>query len=60
MEKKKLITKKVLNRIDLIALVGILVGVVFIGQPLSKFIFVIAFPFILFFTVLHMVLDHFV
>jgi len=60
MESKKIFTKKLLNRIDLIALVGILVGVVFIGQPLSKFIFVIAFPVILFFTVFHMVLDHYI
>jgi hypothetical protein len=60
METKNKVMKRVLIRIDLIALVGILVGVVFIGQPLSKFIFVIAFPVILFFTVLHMVLDHFV
>ena len=60
MEKKKLFTKKLLNRIDLIALVGVLVGVVFIGQPLSKIIFVIAFPVILFFTVFHMVVDHFI
>jgi divalent metal cation (Fe/Co/Zn/Cd) transporter len=60
MESKKIFTKKLLNRIDLIALVGILVGVIFIGQPLSKFIFVIAFPVILFFTVFHMVLDHYI
>jgi divalent metal cation (Fe/Co/Zn/Cd) transporter len=60
MESKKIFTKKLLNRIDLIALVGIFVGVIFIGQPLSKFIFVIAFPVILFFTVFHMVLDHYI
>lgn len=60
MEKKKLFTKKLLTRIDIIALVGVLVGIVFIGQPLSKFIFIIAFPVILFFTVFHMVIDHFI
>jgi hypothetical protein len=60
MEKKKLFTKKLLNRVDLIALVGVLVGVVFIGQPLSKIVFVIAFPVILFFTALHMVVDHYI
>jgi len=60
MEKKKLFTKKFLNRMDLIALVGVLVGVVFIGQPLSKIIFVVAFPVILFFTALHMVVDHYI
>lgn len=57
---KKLLTKKLLNRLDLIALVGVLVGVVFIGQPLSKVVFVIAFPVILFFTAVHMVVDHFI
>jgi hypothetical protein len=60
MKRKKILTKKLLNKIDLIALAGILLGVVFIGQPLSKFIFVIAFPVILFFTVFHMVLDHYI
>lgn len=60
MKKKKLITKKFLNRLDIVALVGILVGIVFIGQPLSKFIFVIAFPTILIFTAIHMVVDHFI
>jgi divalent metal cation (Fe/Co/Zn/Cd) transporter len=60
MEKKKLFTKKLLNRVDLIALVGVLLGVVFIGQPLSKIVFVIAFPVILFFTALHMVVDHYI
>jgi hypothetical protein len=60
MEKKKFLTKKLLNRMDLIALVGVLVGVVFIGQPLSKIVFVIAFPVILFFTAVHMVVDHFI
>ena len=58
--EKKLFTKKFLNRLDLIALVCVLAGVVFIGQPLSKFVFVIAFPVILFFTALHMVVDHFI
>lgn len=60
MEKKKLFTKKFLNRLDIAALIGILVGIVFIGQPLSKFIFVIAFPVILIFTAIHMVVDHFI
>jgi hypothetical protein len=58
--KRKLFTKKVLNRLDIIALVGVLAGVVFIGQPLSKIVFVVAFPLILFFTALHMVVDHFI
>jgi hypothetical protein len=58
--KKKLFTKKLLNRLDIIALVGVLAGVVFIGQPLSKIVFVVAFPLILFFTALHMVVDHFI
>jgi divalent metal cation (Fe/Co/Zn/Cd) transporter len=58
--EKKLFTKKLLNRLDLVALVGVLVGIVFIGQPLSKVIFVIAFPLILFFTALHMVVDHYI
>ena len=60
MKRKKILTKKLLNRIDLIALAGILLGVVFIGQPLSKFVFVIAFPVILFCTAFHMVLDHYI
>jgi hypothetical protein len=58
--KKKFFSKSLLNRLDIIALVGVLIGVVFIGQPLSKIVFVVAFPLILFFTALHMVVDHFI
>jgi hypothetical protein len=60
MEKKKFLTKKMLNKLDVIALIGVLLGIVFIGQPLSKIIFVVAFPVILFFTALHMVVDHYI
>jgi hypothetical protein len=60
MEKKKFFTKKMLNKLDVIALIGVLLGIVFIGQPLSKIIFVVAFPVILFFTALHMVVDHYI
>jgi hypothetical protein len=49
-----------LNKLDVIALIGVLLGIVFIGQPLSKIIFVVAFPVILFFTALHMVVDHYI
>ena len=60
MEKKKFFTKKMLNKLDVIALIGVLLGIVLIGQPLSKIIFVVAFPVILFFTALHMVVDHYI
>jgi hypothetical protein len=52
--------KKLLGRIDIFALIGVLLGVVLLGQPFSKFIFIIGFPLILFCTVVHMVLDHYV
>ncbi len=50
--------KKLLEKIDLYALIGVLVGVVLLGQPFSKFLFILAFPLILVCTVAHMVLDH--
>jgi uncharacterized membrane protein YfcA len=50
--------KKLLEKIDLYALIGVLVGVVLLGQPFSKTLFIIAFPLILICTVIHMVLDH--
>ena len=50
--------KKLLRKIDLYALIGVLVGVVLLGQPYSKFLFIVAFPLILICTVTHMVLDH--
>ena len=50
--------KKLLGKIDLYALIGVLVGVVLLGQPFSKFLFILAFPLILVCTVAHMVLDH--
>ena len=56
MDKKSF--KKVLGKIDLYALIGVLVGVVLLGQPFSKFLFIVAFPMILICTVTHMVLDH--
>jgi uncharacterized membrane protein YfcA len=56
----KKLFKKILRRIDLFALVGVLVGVVLLGQPISKVVFMIGFPLILFCTALHMVLDHYV
>ncbi len=56
----KTIFKKLLGKIDLFALIGVLVGVVLLGQPFSKVIFMIGFPVILFCTALHMVLDHYV
>ena len=56
----KKLFKKILGRIDLFALVGVLVGVVLLGQPISKIVFMIGFPLILFCTALHMVLDHYV
>jgi len=60
MTKKQTAVAFLLNRLDLIALIGVLVGMVLLGQPFSKPVFVIAFPVILFFTALHMVLDHFI
>lgn len=56
MDKKAF--KKLLGKIDLYVLVGVLVGVVLLGQPFSKFLFIVAFPLILICTVAHMVLDH--
>ena len=56
MDKKAI--KKLLAKIDFYALIGVLVGVVLLGQPFSKFLFVIGFPLILVCTVTHMVLDH--
>ncbi len=59
MTKKGIFSKKVLGRIDLFVLLGILVGVILLGQPFSKFVFIIGFPLILFCTAVHMVLDHY-
>lgn len=56
MDKKAI--KQLLAKIDFYALVGVLVGVVLLGQPFSKFLFVIGFPLILLCTLTHMVLDH--
>jgi len=56
MEKKA--TKQLLATIDFYALIGVLVGVFLLGQPFSKFLFVIGFPLILVCTVTHMILDH--
>ena len=56
MDKKTF--KKLLEKIDLYALIGVLAGVVLLGQPFSKFLFIVAFPLILICTVTHMVLDH--
>ncbi len=50
--------KQLLTNIDFYALIGILVGVFLLGQPFSKFLFVIGFPLILVCTVTHMILDH--
>jgi hypothetical protein len=58
MDKKSF--KKLLGKIDLYALIGVLAGVVLLGQPFSKFLFIVAFPLILICTVTHMVLDHFI
>ena len=56
MDKKSF--KKMLGKIDLYALIGVLVGVFLLGQPFSKFLFIVAFPLILICTITHMVLDH--
>jgi len=56
MDKKAF--RKLLGKIDLYALIGVLIGVVLLGQPFSKFFFIIGFPLILLCTVVHMVLDH--
>jgi len=56
----KTVFKKLLGKIDLFALIGVLVGVVLLGQPFSKVMFMIGFPVILFCTAVHMVLDHYV
>ncbi len=56
----KTVFKKLLGKIDLFALIGVLAGVVLLGQPFSKVIFIIGFPVILFCTAVHMVLDHYV
>ena len=50
--------KKLVGKIDFYALIGVMVGVVLLGQPFSKFLFILAFPLILICTVTHMVLDH--
>ena len=50
--------KKLVGKIDFYALIGVMVGVVLLGQPFSKFLFIVAFPLILICTVTHMVLDH--
>jgi len=49
-----------IDKINPFALIGVLVGVVLLGQPFSKVIFMIGFPVILFCTAAHMVLDHYV
>jgi hypothetical protein len=56
MDKKSF--KKLLGKIDFYVLIGVLVGVFLLGQPFSKFLFIVAFPLILICTVTHMVLDH--
>ena len=56
MDKKTF--RKLLGKIDFYALIGVLIGVVLLGQPFSKFLFIIGFPLILLCTVVHMVLDH--
>jgi uncharacterized membrane protein YfcA len=56
MDKKTL--RKLLGKIDIYALIGVLVGVFLLGQPFSKLLFIVAFPLILICTVTHMVLDH--
>jgi hypothetical protein len=50
--------KRLLEKIDTLALAGVLIGVFFMGQPFSKAIFLIGFPVVLCCTALHMVLDH--
>lgn len=50
--------KRLLEKIDTLALAGVLVGVFFMGQPFSKAIFLIGFPVVLCCTVLHMLVDH--
>ncbi len=56
MDKKTL--RKLLGKIDIYALIGVLVGVFLLGQPFSKLLFIVALPLILICTVTHMVLDH--
>ena len=59
MRKNGIFSKPMLNRLDTFALIGVLIGVVLLGQPFSKVVFIIGFPVILFCTAAHMVLDHY-
>ena len=56
MDKKE--RKKFLAKIDLYALIGVLVGVFLMGQPFSEILFMFGFPVVLVCTASHMVLDH--
>lgn len=59
MQKNGILSKRNLRKADVIALIGVLVGVVFLGQPFSKVVFMFGFPVILLSTAVHMVLDHY-
>ncbi len=59
MRKNGIFSKRNLKKADLVALIGVLVGVAFLGQPFSKVVFMFGFPVILFSTAVHMVLDHY-
>ena len=50
--------KILLEKIDNIALGGVLIGVFFMGQPFSKAIFLIGFPIVLFCVIVHNIVDH--
>jgi hypothetical protein len=59
MRENRIFSKTNLRKADLVALIGVLVGVVFLGQPFSKVVFMFGFPVILLSTAVHMVLDHY-
>jgi hypothetical protein len=60
MEKNGIFSKKILRKVDLFALLGVLLGVALLGQPFSKVVFIIGFPVVLFCTAVHMVVDHYI
>ena len=58
MSEKVIKRKNVLEKLDNIALAGVLVGIFFMGQPFSKTIFLLGFPVVLGCTILHNIVDH--
>jgi hypothetical protein len=59
MKKNGIFSKRNLRKADIIALMGVLFGVILLGQPFSKVVFMFGFPVILLSTAVHMVLDHY-